>query len=439
MRALLRTWMVLALSTSPVVAAAQEAQTASGPEVLAEIRVHGNHSTPDADVIALTGLTLGEPLSADAIVAVQKRLKATGRFDTVDVRKRYRSLTDTQQVVLVLLVSEPARGADDVPRVLGPMRRLRDGFLFMPILDYTDGYGFTYGARATFADVFGKRGRVTVPLTWGGVRRAAVEGEKRFTAGPLSRLAGSASVSQRENPHFRLDDRRTELSVRGERELVRGLRVGAGLGWTDVSFGGPAPGTPAGEATAPAFDLDDRFVTLGADVSVDTRVDPTFPRDAVYLSARWEALRFDSGSTIGRLRTEACGYVGLIGQSVLSLRALYGRADAALPPYEQWLLGGASTVRGYRAGSFAGDTLLATSAELRVPLTSPLRIGKFGVSVFVDSGAVAPHGARLGDQRMHTGAGAGLFLVTPIFQLNLAVAHGFDGGTRAHLMTGFSF
>jgi outer membrane protein assembly factor BamA len=422
----------------PAAALAQGASTAVGqpaPEVLTEVRVHGNHSTPDAEILTLAGLSLGEPVPADVTASVEKRLKATGRFHSVEVRKRYRSLDDTSQVALVLLVSEPARGSDDLPRVITPISRLKDGFLFMPILNFTDGYGFTYGARATFADVLGKRGRLTVPLTWGGVRRAAGEGDKRFTRGPFSRVLGLASLSQRENPHYRLDDLRTELAVRAERELIHGLRLGGGVGWTDVAFGGPT----AAASTGQVIDLDDSFMTAGADLTVDTRLDPTFPRNAVYLNAGWEALRFDDGSTINRVRTEARGYVGLFGPAVLSLRARYFRADAPLPPYEQWLLGGASTLRGYRAGTYAGDAMFATSAEVRVPMTSPLKVGKAGVTIFFDSGVVAPHGVRLWDQRMHSGAGAGVFLIATVFQLNLDVAKGFDGGTRVHLMTGFRF
>jgi outer membrane protein assembly factor BamA len=418
----------------PALVQAQEAPAPAEPEVLADVRVHGNHSTPDAEIVSLAGVAVGSPLPADAVDSVRRRLRETHRFTSIDVRKRYRSLTDESAVVLVIVVTEPARGADDLPRVVTPMSRLRDGLMFMPLLNYADGYGFTFGGRATFAEVLGKRGRLSVPLTWGGVRRAAVIGEKRFTRGPITSLEGLASLSQRENPHYDLDDRRTELGLRAERALPWNLRVGGGVGWTDVSFGEP----PSGGAT-PAFDLDDRFVTLGADVAFDTRRDPTFPRNAVYLTAGWESLRFDGGPTIGRVKTEARGYVGLFGSSVLSLRAQYWRADAPLPPYEQWMLGGASTLRGYRTGAYVGDTLLATSAEIRMPLTSPLKIGKTGVSVFVDSGTVAPYGAKLQDQRMHSGAGVGLFLIATIFQLNLDVARGFDGGTRVHLMTGFSF
>lgn len=408
---------------------------APAPDVLVDVRVHGNHSTPDAEIVTLAGVALGEPLPADAVDAVRRRLRASGRFSSVDVRKRYRSLTDESSVVLVILVTEPARGVDDIPRVITPMSKLRDGLMFMPVLTYADGYGFTYGARATFADVLGKRGRLTIPLTWGGVRRAALVADKRFSRGPFTRVEALASLSQRENPHYNFDDRRTELGVRAERALTDNLRVGGGVAWTDVFFGGAAQGAPP----EPAADLDDRFVTLGADVTFDTRRDPSFPRNAVWLRAGWDALRFDRGPTIGRFRSDARGYVGLWGASVLSLRAQYARADAPLPPYEQFMLGGASNLRGYRTGTFVGDTLFATSAEVRLPLTSPLKMGKTGVSVFLDSGTAAPYGARLRDQRMHSGAGVGLFLIATVFQLNLDVAKGFDGGTRVHLMTGFSF
>jgi outer membrane protein assembly factor BamA len=410
------------------------ATPAPAAEVLADVRVHGNHSTPDSGILSLAGVSIGAPLPADVVDTVQRRLRVTSRFTSVEVRKRYRSLTDTSAVVLVIIVSEPARGADELPRIVTPMSRFRDGLMFMPLLTYADGYGFTFGGRATFADVLGKRGRLTVPLTWGGVRRAAIEGEKRFTRGPFTRVEAMASISQRENPHYELADRRFELGARAERAITSSLRVGGGVGWTDVSFGGPASG-----GAAPAFDLDDRFVSFGGDVTFDTRRDPTFPRNAIYLNAGWEGLRFDSGSTIGRVRTEARGYVGLFGSSVLSLRARYWQADAPLPAYEQWMLGGASTLRGYGAGTYVGDKLFATSAELRMPLTSPLKVGRTGFTVFVDSGAVAPHGARLRDQRMHSGAGVGVFLIATVLQLNLDVAKGFDGGTRVHLMTGFSF
>ena len=57
---------------------------------------------------------------------------------------------------------------------------------------------------------------------------------------------------------------------------------------------------------------------------------------------------------------------------MLAVRGLSITTDAPLPVYEQNLLGGAANLRGYDAGYKAGDNLAAASAELRIPLTSPL-------------------------------------------------------------------
>ena len=130
----------------------------------------------------------------------------------------------------------------------------------------------------------------------------------------------------------------------------------------------------------------------------------------------------------------------MIGSSVLSLRLQHGRADRPLPPYEQWLLGGPSSLRGFRTGSFAGDNLAAASVELRLPFSSPLRVAKTGVAVFMDTGAVWNHGGRRPAGRdWERGYGAGVFAIATVFQLRLDVAHGEGRGTRAHFTAGLTF
>lgn len=424
--------MILVPWAALVLAAGAAVSQPSAPprEILVDVRVHGNHTTPDAEVLRLAGIAIGDPLPPDAVARVTARLRASGRFEGVEVRKRYRSLSDASAVALVILVDDkPPPGVG--PPLPGPIEALRRRLMFLPVLTYTDGYGLTYGGRIAFADAFGARSRVGVPLTWGAWKRAAVEGEKRFDSGPVSRIEGGAAVGRRENPFYRLDDRRGELWLRAERAIGPRLRAGGRVGWSDVSFG---PDT----AEAP-IDLDERFLASALDLTLDTRTDPGFPRDAVYVRGIWEVLRFDGGRTVHRHTIDGRGFIGIVGQSVLSLRALYGRASAPLPPYEQWLLGGASSVRGLRAGSSVGDNLFAASAEVRVPLTSPLNVGKAGVVVFVDAGTAYRRGARLADQRLQRGAGAGLFFVATVFQLNLDVARGSGGDTRLHVGAGFSF
>jgi outer membrane protein assembly factor BamA len=97
-------------------------------------------------------------------------------------------------------------------------------------------------------------------------------------------------------------------------------------------------------------------------------------------------LSFQNGGAVDRLSLEGRGYVGLFRQNVLVLRALRDAADTPLPPYLKPMLGGMANLRGFKAGTAIGDMLVAASAELRVPLTSPLSFGKIGVSAFVDAG-----------------------------------------------------
>ena len=131
------------------------------------------------------------------------------------------------------------------------------------------------------------------------------------------------------------------------------------------------------------------------------------------------------------------GRVG--GQRVLVLRALRQNADRSAPPYYQWILGGDRNLRGFKAGTAVGDTLVAASAALRAPLSSPLRVAKLGVNIFVDTGVTYNKGQRLTDQPFETGAGAGVWLAAAVVQLHLEVAHGFGAGTRAHFGMGFAF
>jgi hypothetical protein len=72
-------------------------------------------------------------------------------------------------------------------------------------------------------------------------------------------------------------------------------------------------------------------------------------------------------------------------------------------------------------------------------MTSPLSVGRMGVTLFRDGGAAYPDGERLGRARIHQGAGAGVFLLAPPFRLNADVAYGFDNRWRLHVMTGFAF
>jgi outer membrane protein assembly factor BamA len=396
-------------------------------ETIAEIRVHGNATLSDDAVIALAGITVGATLESGSLDAVEKRLHESGRFDEVQVRKRYRTLAMDEVAVLLVVHERPGISPTGEPPSV--LHRVRSRLMFFPILTYDDGYGWTYGARTSVVDFVGKGTRLSAPLSWGATRRATVEADRTFTSGPLTRVTGSFGITQRENPHFLVDDRRVEVTGRAERRMFGVVTLGGDLGRTRVTF-------------APAHES---FWTTGADVTFDTRRDPAFPSDAVFAMARWSRLNaigptsFGSGTSVDRYRTDVRGYKRLFGQNVIAVRAEYDTASAPLPAYEQTLLGGTS-LRGTPAGAYAGDKRALWSAELRVPFSSPLNTGRVGFNVFMDGGATAAYGQRISDQPRYRGAGAGLWLTAAVLNLNFDVAHSLDGkGTRFHFGTGFTF
>jgi hypothetical protein len=397
-------------------------------ETIREIRVHGNAFLADEDVIKLAGVSVGMPLQSNDLDAVRQRLKDSGRFDTIDVRKRYRSLTDSTDVALVLLVHERpgVRKVEDGPSVVfNPIRRMKSRLMFLPILSYADGYGFTYGARFSTVGLLGIGERLSVPLTWGGTRRAALEFERPFKQGPLTRIESSVAIWNRENPRFEIRDQRFEVKGRAEKVFADLIRVGVDGSRSTISFA----------------DVDDRLTTIGTNVALDTRGSPAFPSNAVYLSAGWTAMDFRLlPDRVNRYTSEARGYLRVYRQNVVAARVQYVTADSTLPPYERLLLGGSSTLRGFDTGAFDGDRMLVTSAELRMPITSVLSGAKLGVTAFVDAGQIWNAGESRDHAVWHRGVGGGVFLIASIVRINLDVAHGLNtGDTRVHLSSGFTF
>jgi outer membrane protein assembly factor BamA len=407
------------------------------PEVVTDIRVQGNVLTTDAEMRQLAGVEVGTPFTANLPDVVTERLKNTRKFESIQVKKMFASISDPSQIILVIIVNEgpvklemfkdvpdgPPTAGQELSRVV---RRRGFGVLWLPLLDFEDGYGFTYGVQFARPKVLGPNSRLSFPLTWGGEKQAGAQLEKLFNRGPLTRVETGAAITQRTNPFYEEDDTRDRLWVRAERTIGQPLKVGAFGGWQHVSFAGAT----------------DRFTQAGADVVFDTRLDPFLARNAVYGRAAIEHLDFlaaTSSPAATRTEIDGRGYIGLYRQNILVLRVLRQDSNVPLPAYLQPLLGGMANLRGFRAGSFVGDTLVSGTAEIRAPLTSPLNFAKFGVSAFIDIGTVYDKGQQLSDQHFSKGIGGGVWLTAAFFRLNLVVAHGIGAGTRVHFGTAISF
>jgi outer membrane protein assembly factor BamA len=393
---------------------------AGGGQVLAQIRIQGNIATPDDEVARLAGVSVGMPVGPGTAAEVADRLRATKRFEQVEVLTRYASISDPTQVILVVLVNEGPVSIETTGDPAHPTRVVRrrgPQLQVLPVLGSQDGYGVTYGARLSQSGLLGPNSRLQLPATWGGEKRVAAELEVRFDDAPVSRLAGGVGWRRQTNPFYDADDERDAAWVRAEKQIFEPLRVAASAGWQHVQFLGQT----------------DHVVQGGIDAVFDNRLDPWLPRNAVYLSAGWDRLAFHSTPAVDRIQIDARGYLGTFGKTVLVLRAVRDASDGPLPPYLKPLLGGMPNLRGYAVGTTAGDDLVAGSVELRVPLASLFRIGRIGVSGFLDSGTAYNQSARLAEQAFRSGAGGSLWIFVPLARLEVAIARGFESSTRVHV------
>ena len=394
--------------------------------MISEVRVHGNQIVGDDEVLQIAAIQVGATFT-DAILAdATARLKASGKFETVDVVKRYASIEDPTRILVMIIVNEgPVRIV--MSGVAGVMptiekRSFLSNLMFMPVLEGSDGYGVTFGARVAYPRIIGKSSRLSVPLLLGGTKRVGVELDRTFVRGPFTRVEFAAAVQKRRNPAYDENDTRQLFWGRAQRAMGP-VRAGISTGYQDVTFGV----------------LQDAFSTVGADVTLDTRKDTALPRNALQVSAWAERVFFRGGEAITRGRVDGRGHIGLFGQHVLMVHVLYEYANAPVPPYMRPILGGFATLRGFETGFRTGDMLAAGSLEWRVPINSPLRFGRFGVTLFSDWGTSWEHGQRFKDVPLFNGIGTTVWYSLAGFRMSVAFANGIGSGFRVHFSGGIGF
>ena len=227
------------LAAGPAPAQPPAPAPSPAPEVVGELRVHGNHSTPDADVLHLAGVALGDPVEPDTLDRIAARLRASGRFESVEVRKRYTSLVRREAVALILLVrerpgaSDAARGG--LGRALGFLARRT---MFLPILDYAEGHGYSYG-RPVQAGRPARRAEQRVGSVDLGRDAAGRPCPSRSGSRPAccTRCGAGRRRRARRTSTTASTTRRLSVWVGADRRLAGPLRVAARAEWSDVGFG----------------------------------------------------------------------------------------------------------------------------------------------------------------------------------------------------------
>lgn len=301
------------------------------------------------------------------------------------------------------------------------------GFRTDPYRYYLSGTGM----YATRSGGFGGQGRLDVRLP---SSQFGLEATARATSFDSYRFYGYGNEEGHLKPGRSLVmEDRYEATVAGVwRDGTAALGAGPVFRYTDPRYPSASPigrtsplGSEAfGRAGARAFasigEMPEEVGVGGLRASV---VGEAFP-------ALW-----DADADYETLQGEVAGYLPLPFWKRPTLAARVGgrRAWGAFPVEEAALLGGATTVRGYRFNRFAGQTAAWGSAELRAPLfrLTLLTHGRLGVIGLADVGRVwlSPDDSN----EWHTGYGGGVFYETLGPDISVVYADGEEGRTYVYL------
>ncbi|MBC8065566.1 MAG: BamA/TamA family outer membrane protein [Chlorobia bacterium] len=125
---------------------------------------------------------------------------------------------------------------------------------------------------------------------------------------------------------------------------------------------------------------------------------------------------------------------------VLAFRARYGVISGDAPFFEQYFMGGASTIRGYEEDRFWGKQSFLTTLEYRLPVQKSLSL-----SAFMDYGGAWGGFGTVGEftqsrsTNLKLGYGVGVSFRSPLGPLRLDLAFDDRGKTRTHFQIATSF
>ncbi|MCH7684970.1 MAG: BamA/TamA family outer membrane protein [Gemmatimonadetes bacterium] len=252
------------------------------------------------------------------------------------------------------------------------------------------------------------------------------------------RLLGSASFMQFPNTFWGVGNdapdtaeedytpRRFSLELDLQRRFSTDWFVGGSLLVAHRRLVETEPGGLLATAAIPGVD-DGQAISLGISLVHDSRDNIIYPRRGGYYQLR--VARFDgmigSDYDFTSYQLDTRQYLPVTSSHVLVFRGLLMATDGTAPFELLPQLGGEILLRGYFAGRYRDQTLLAFQSEYRLPVWR--RIGAVG---FVGVGQVADRLSTFAVDRFNASVGLGLrFLLSRDDQLNLRADFGFGEGS----------
>jgi len=403
------------LAVMPALSESEEAVEPPAPAngietaaTVAAVGFQGNYSLPDGQLGGIAGVTRGEPYGGGLPDEMRRRLLDSDLVDRAEIRVRPTDLDRSDSVSLMSVVRQRVGWGDHLQ--------------VLPLFQWSDEYGVTVGGRLSLVQLYGADDRLSFPLAVGGRDMARAEFTDDFDGRFLSGVRVDGGFLREVNPHYEEDQTSVGANARVFKRFAR-AQVDVEAGFADVEFQG----------------VTQRQVSWGIAGRFDTRRETGLPRNAVYLAAAWKPLAIIEGDYTDRFELDLRGYLGVAKRSTIVVGARYDGADGELPPYEKFLLGGLTTLRGFQPGEFVGDNRVTASVELRTPVWEPLPIVLVGVNGFWDTGTVWDYGSDLRGARFHNGVGGGGFLMAGFLRLNVDVGYGLGSGWQFHIGSGLRY
>jgi outer membrane protein insertion porin family len=234
-----------------------------------------------------------------------------------------------------------------------------------------------------------------------------------------------------ENRGILYDERRSGGNVTFGRPLSDRTTVYVGLRSDDVALVGLTADEQAFLTGAAFQPRHVRSLTLAG--VTDGRDDIRNPRRGFYQQLSVELAGVFGGAQFSKYTADTRRYFPLGRGRVLAMRLLGGTISGDAPYLEQFLVGGADSLRGFRIDRFAGSHMAIMNTEYRWPLSKKLT----GV-LFVDvgdawGGSIAQDPFFHGDKAfaLHEGYGVGVRVDTLIGPLRLDLGFSKEG-TETH-------
>lgn len=361
--------------------------------LLGDLRISGNRRTKSATLRRLSGLRFGEPYDQDAVEGSRGRLLRSGLFRSVS--EPVARVDWKEKSAVVELEVEEAR-----------TNRVAGVFGYAPPSKGKEGI-FTGFVDVEFRNILGTARR-------GGARWERVSPESRhvrlFYREPWV-LGGPFALGGRMEQTIR-DSTYSRLSGVLEADVDLSRRVSASFTFGGESMKPRSDRTTVPRSTRTTGGVGFRFE--GRDFPANPRAGLTLRLGAEYGERKTDA-EPERGVEGDRIRQSTLdgGFgiyrpVGRAGVAALEVEGIGRFTDAPyVPPYDQFYLGGARTLRGYDEDRFRGSRLAWSRLEYRHLLGALSR-----VFLFVDTAYIFARreegGAVVRDELTRTGYGFGL-------------------------------